>query len=98
MSAMLLFCISVATDPIVQVSGRGTVTLPAAVRRSLGIAEGDVLTVKAEAGRIVLAPAVVMPVELYDEERLREFAENAELTDAELGAATRRWTGPSRRG
>lgn len=76
---------------IAQVSGRGTITLPSEIRRALGLREGDVLTVSVQDGRIVLSPAVLTPVELYTEERLGEFAANAELTPTELTAARRRW-------
>lgn len=78
-------------ETIAQVSGRGTITLPANIRRALGLKEGDVLSVALEDGRIVLTPAVLTPVELYTEDRLREFEASAEMSDAEVAAARRRW-------
>ncbi|MGH8992236.1 MAG: AbrB/MazE/SpoVT family DNA-binding domain-containing protein [Acidimicrobiia bacterium] len=80
-----------------QVSGRGTITLPSEIRRALGLREGDVLTVSVQDGRIVLAPAVLTPVELYTEERQQEFAANAEMSPAELTAARQRWKQSTRR-
>ncbi|MBM3501569.1 MAG: AbrB/MazE/SpoVT family DNA-binding domain-containing protein [Armatimonadetes bacterium] len=41
---------------LVRVRDRAQVTLPARVRRSLGIEEGDYLQVGVEAGRIVMVP------------------------------------------
>ena len=38
-----------------------------------------------------MEPAVVLPVELYTEERIREFAENAQVTPEELDAFRRAW-------
>jgi AbrB family looped-hinge helix DNA binding protein len=84
-------------ESIAQVSGRGTVTLPADVRRALGLNAGDVLTVRIEDGRIVLTPAVVTPVEIYSEGRLREFAESAALSKEEIEAARSKWSLPRKR-
>ncbi len=76
---------------IAQLSGRGTVTLPASLRRKLGLSEGDVFTVKVEKGAIVLTPAVVAEVELYSDDRLREFEATSEMTEEELRRARRTW-------
>lgn len=78
-------------DEIAQVSGRGTVTLPAKVRRDLGLREGDVLRVRVVDGTIHLTPAAVIPIELYTEERIGEFREAAELSNEELAAVDRAW-------
>jgi AbrB family looped-hinge helix DNA binding protein len=79
-------------EELAQLSRRGTITLPAGVRRQLGLAEGDVLTVRLSGRSIVLTPAVVTPVELYSDERLEEFEEAARLTEDELRAARRAWS------
>lgn len=84
-------------DSIAQLSGRGTVTLPADLRRKLGLRRGDVLAVRLAGGSIVLTPAVVTPVELYTDERIDEFGRNAALTADELAAARRRWSARARR-
>lgn len=84
-------------DELAQLSQRGTITLPAAVRRSLGLTEGDVLTVSVAGRSIVLTPVVLTPVELYSDERLAEFGQNAELSGAELAAARRAWRARARR-
>jgi len=88
----------VCVDELTQLSRRGTVTLPVAVRRKLGLAEGDVLTVRLAGRSIVLTPAVLTPVELYTDERLAEFEQNEQLTEAELAAARRTWQTRTRRG
>lgn len=84
-------------DSIAQVSGRGTVTLPADLRRRLGLRRGDVLAVRLTGGSIVLTPAVVTPVELYTDERIAEFGRNADLAADELVAARRTWNVSARR-
>jgi len=84
-------------DEVAQLSGRGTVTLPAALRRELGLAEGDVLTVRIVDGAIVLTPTVLTEIEAYTEERIRGFEESARMTDEELRAARAAWRLPRRR-
>ena len=82
----------VVAEELAQLSSRGTITLPAGVRRRLGLAEGDVLTVRLSGRSIVLTPAVVTPVELYSDERLAEFEEAERLSEDELRAARRTWS------
>jgi antitoxin PrlF len=62
---------------------RGTLTLPASIRKTLGLRGKQQLIVETnKAGEIVLRPATVVPVELYTEERINEFArDEAELAD-----------------
>jgi AbrB family looped-hinge helix DNA binding protein len=76
---------------IAQVSARGTVTLPADVRRDLGLVEGDVLTVEIREGAVVLTPTVLTPVEIYTEARIAEFDESAKMTAEELALAREAW-------
>ena len=46
--------------PLVRVKDKAQITLPAKVRRTLGIEEGDYLEVQLEGNRIVLIPQTVM--------------------------------------
>ena len=79
------------TNEIAQVSGRGTVTLPARIRKELGLREGDVLRVRLVDGSIQLTPTAVVPIELYTEERIAEFLAAAEMTSEELAAVDEAW-------
>jgi len=56
------------------VSDRGQVTLPAAMRMSLGLGKNAVVTTEQTGGRIVLTPAVVVETELYTEEQVGAWA------------------------
>ena len=74
------------------VSSRGQITLPAKVRKRLGIKPGSVLLVEEREGEIVLRP--VGEIELYTEKQIAEWDKDDRLSDAErlviykhLGAA-----------
>jgi len=76
---------------ITQISKRGQITLPAEVRKMLGLEPGDTLVVRVEEGRIVLEPAVVLPLELYSDERIAEFEKNAEVGPEALEVFKKAW-------
>lgn len=62
-------------EEIIAITERGTLTLPAAFRKQLGISgRQQLIATISEAGEIVLKPALVLPIELYSEERIKEFA------------------------
>ena len=64
----------------VTVTRRGVVTLPAKLRRALGIRSDDQLIAETTPEGLLLRPAVTLPVEIYSEKRIREFGEaEAEL-------------------
>ena len=83
--------ILISMDTIAQIGTRGQVTLPASARKQLGLKSGDTLLVHVEDGRIVLDPAVVLPVEIYTEKRIAEFAEQSTMTMEELEKARGYW-------
>lgn len=64
----------------VTVTSRGTITLPAKLRRALGIAADDQLIAETTSEGLLLRPGVTLPIEIYSEKRIREFDEaEAEL-------------------
>ncbi|MBI5507016.1 MAG: AbrB/MazE/SpoVT family DNA-binding domain-containing protein [Deltaproteobacteria bacterium] len=67
---------------VLTITRRGTVTLPAELRDHLGLKAGGLLTVETTPGGIVLRSATTRPVEIYSDERIREFEES----EAELAA------------
>lgn len=61
-------------------TSRGVVTLPAKLRRALGLRADDQLIAETTPEGLLLRPAVTLPVEIYSERRIREFDEaEAEL-------------------
>ena len=62
------------------VTSRGVVTLPAKLRKALGIKADDQLIAEATPEGLLLRPAVTLPIEIYSDKRIAEFdAEEAEL-------------------
>lgn len=64
----------------IQISSRGTMTLPKSLRKMLGVDKGGVVMASAGKDGIVLHPAVAFPIELYSDARIAEF----DAADAEL--------------
>jgi AbrB family looped-hinge helix DNA binding protein len=56
-----------------KVGKRGTVVIPASLRRRYGIEEGSIVIAEAVADGILIRPAVVLPVEVYTPERKAQF-------------------------
>jgi len=77
----------------VTVTSRGVVTLPARLRKALGLKPEDQLIAETTAEGLLLRPAVTLPVEVYTEKRIREF----DAAEAELDRALRRKRGRTRR-
>lgn len=70
------------TDTLI-VSSRGQVTLPAALRKRLGIAPGDVLLVEDRDGELVFKPAAVLEVERYTDRQIAQWDGDDALSDGE---------------
>lgn len=56
-----------------KVGKRGTVVIPAALRRRFGIEEGSLVIAEDTGEGILLRPAVAVPLEVYSDERKAEF-------------------------
>jgi antitoxin PrlF len=57
------------------VTSRGVVTLPAKLRRALGLKAEDQLIAETTPEGLLLRPAVTLAVEIYSDKRIREFDE-----------------------
>jgi AbrB family looped-hinge helix DNA binding protein len=68
------------------VSRRGVVTLPAKLRQALGIKADDQLIAETTPEGLLLRPAVTLPIEIYSDNRIREF----DQAEAELEKVLRR--------
>ena len=74
----------------VTITSRGVVTLPAKLRHALGLQADDQLIAETTPEGLLLRPAVTLPVEVYTQEREREFDE----AEAELAAVLARKARP----
>ena len=57
----------------VKMGRRGTLVIPAGLRRRYGMEEGDLVVVEEREGGIFIRKAVTLPVEMYSPERKAEF-------------------------
>jgi AbrB family looped-hinge helix DNA binding protein len=61
-----------------KVGKRGTVVIPASIRKKLGIEEGSSVLVEEGEGSVIIRPAVTVPLEVWSPERKAAFLlENA---------------------
>ena len=69
---------------VVRLGKKGQVSIPSAILRQLGL-EGDsyLIVETSEDGAIVLRPAAVYPIEIYSDERIKEFEEENRISDEE---------------
>ena len=76
-----------------KVGKRGSVVVPARLRRKFGIKEGGLVVAEERPEGILIRPAVALPVEIYTPERKAEFllsnAVNAEDYRAAVAAVKR---------
>jgi len=56
-----------------KIGRRGTIVIPAKLRRRFGMQEGTLVIAEERAEGILLRPAVAVPVETYSPERVAEF-------------------------
>lgn len=56
-----------------RVGKRGTVVIPASLRRQYGLTEGSVVITEERAEGVLIRSAVALPVEIYTPERRAEF-------------------------
>jgi AbrB family looped-hinge helix DNA binding protein len=63
---------------VTRIGKRGTVVIPAPLRKRYGLEEGSEVLVEEALGGLLLRPAVTLPVEVYTKERRATFLlENA---------------------
>ena len=84
----------------VTITSRGVITLPAKLRAALGLKADDQLIAETTSEGLLLRPAVTLPIEIYSEDRIREFdaaeSELANVLDARGGAELQRGPGAKR--
>lgn len=61
------------TQETSKVGKRGTVVIPARLRRQFGLREGTLFIAEAREDGVLIRPAVALPLEVYSLERKAEF-------------------------
>ena len=56
-----------------RIGKRGTLVIPADMRKRLGLEEDSIVAVEEREGGILIRPAAVIPIEIYSDERIAEF-------------------------
>jgi len=71
----------------VKVGKRGTIIVPAKLRKRYGIEEGALVTAEEREDGVLIRPAVVLPVERYMPERKAEFLLSTATTEKDYQRA-----------
>lgn len=69
------------------VGRRGTMVIPAHLRKKFGIEEGALVIVEERSDGILIRPAVAVPVEMYTPERIAEFLLSNSIGEEEYAKA-----------
>lgn len=69
-----------------KVSSRGQITLPATMRKRIGIREGGAVVIEDRDDEIVLKPAAIFEIEMYSDRQIAEW-ESADRMSADDKAA-----------
>lgn len=81
-SANLIFGMS--DTETTRVGSRGTVVIPAPLRRRYGLGEGTLIIAEPRDDGILLRPAIAVPVETYTPERRAEFLLSTAVDDEDF--------------
>ena len=65
------------------VSSRGQITLPAAIRKRLGIKSGDIVMLQDRGNEIVLKPGIALEVQPYTDEQMTQWDKEDNLSKQE---------------
>lgn len=74
----------------IKLGKRGTVVIPAVLRKRYGLKEGSQLIIEPMSDGVMLRPVVTLPVEIYSPERKAEFLLNSTTTLKEYAEAVKK--------
>ncbi len=79
----------------VTLSERGVITIPASLRQAYGLKANDELILEGTEAGILLRPSISVPIEIYTEARIAEFARDdaaiGKLLPKAKAAKSRKW-------
>jgi antitoxin PrlF len=82
------------TDPkrdVITLSGRGQITLPAGMRKHLGIIPGSALIVEELDGELRLKPAAILELDHYSDAQIEVWDSADALSSADEGPRSHGW-------
>lgn len=77
----------------IKIGRRGTIVIPASVRKSYRFEEGSLVIAEARPEGVLLRPVVALPVEIYSAERKAEFLLNNTVTPDDYDSVLRKVRG-----
>ena len=77
----------------IKIGRRGTIVIPASVRKSYRFEEGSLVIAEARPEGVLLRPVVTLPVEIYSAERKAEFLLNNTVTPDDYDSVLRKVRG-----
>ena len=78
------------------VSSRGQITLPAGLRKRMGIKSGDVVILEEHGNKIVLKPGIVLEVDHYSDEQIARWDIEDKLSEDEREQIVRALISPEK--
>ena len=74
----------------VTINERGVITIPARMREAFGLKANDELIIEDTENGLLLRPAFSVPIEVYSEDRISEFASDEDAIGKLLPTEPRR--------
>lgn len=74
----------------VLVSNRGQLTLPASLRKRFGLQRGGAVILEEHNNELVIKPAVVLEIEMYDDSQIAQWDADDLLEDSQRSAIFKR--------
>src|SRR5687767_1336649 len=72
------FCYSAPMQAKATINERGVITIPAAMRQALGLKPNDEVLIEETEQGLLIRPVLSVPLEIYTEKRIAEFAADDE--------------------
>ena len=81
---------TITMNETLMLSNRGQITLPAALRKRLGIKAGDFVILEDRGDEIVLKPGIVVEVQQYSDDQIAGWDADDSLPETERARIMRR--------
>lgn len=83
-AVMQMHCYSSSMQAKATINERGVITIPAAMRHALGLKPNDEVLIEETEQGLLIRPVLSVPLEIYTEKRIAEFASDDEAIGKRL--------------